>query len=130
MTYYLRGQVSKVTGLNIETLRFYEKNGLLPIPMRTNGGYRLYTEDTLNRLEFIKRAKNSGFTLDEIRHLLSIIDNKILDQQFISELLEKKLNDIDREISELNGMRIFLLNVKDNIKNPDKCPVLRSLLRP
>lgn len=129
MTYYLRGQVSKVTGLNIETLRFYEKNGLIPVPMRTNGGYRIYTDEILNRLEFIKRAKNAGFTLNEIRHLLSIIDNKIFDQQFISELLEKKVNDIDREISELNGMRIFLLKVKDNIKNPDKCLLLQSLLR-
>jgi DNA-binding transcriptional MerR regulator len=129
MTYYLRGQVSKVTGLNIETLRFYEKNGLIPVPMRTNGGYRIYTDEILNRLEFIKRAKNAGFTLNEIRHLLSIIDNKIFDQQFISELLEKKVNDIDREISELNGMRIFLLKVKDNIKNPDKCLLLQALLR-
>lgn len=129
MTYYLRGQVSKATGLNIETLRFYEKNGLIPVPMRTNGGYRIYTDEILNRLEFIKRAKNAGFTLNEIRHLLSIIDNKIFDQQFISELLEKKVNDIDREISELNGMRIFLLKVKDNIKNPDKCLLLQALLR-
>jgi DNA-binding transcriptional MerR regulator len=129
MTYYLRGQVSKATGLNIETLRFYEKNGLIPIPKRTSGGYRIYTEDIINRLEFIKRAKNSGFTLDEIRQLLLILDSKSIDQQFVSNLLEKKINDIDQEISELYEKKAFLLKVKENIYNPDKCLILQSLLK-
>ena len=129
MTYYFRGQVSKATGLNIETIRFYEKNGLIPIPKRTNGGYRLYTDDILSRLEFIKRAKNSGFTLDEIRHLLLIIDNRIIDHQVISNMIDMKVNNIDRQISELNEMREFLQKVKDNFYNPNKCPILQELLR-
>lgn len=128
MTSYLIGQVSKATGLNIETLRFYEKNGLIPVPKRTSAGYRIYTDDIFKRLEFIKRAKKSGFTLDEIRHLLSVLDDKIPDQQYISEVLEKKINDIEQEISGLNEMRSFLQKVKVNINNPDKCPLLQSLL--
>ncbi len=129
MTYYFRGQVSKATGFNIETLRFYEKNGLIPTPKRTNGGYRLYTDDILSRLEFIKRAKNSGFTLDEIRYLLFIIDNKIIDHQVVSDVIVKKVSNLDRQISELNEMRAFLQTVKDNFNNPNKCPVLQELLK-
>lgn len=125
---YLRGQVSKATGLNIETLRYYEKNGLISVLARTHSGYRIYTDDSINRLEFIKRAKHTGFTLEEIKNLLSILDNKILDQQFISELLERKVNDIDQEISELNRMKNFLHEVKANITNNNKCPLLQSLL--
>lgn len=129
MTYYFRGQVSKATGFNIETLRFYEKNGLIPTPKRTNGGYRLYTDDILSRLEFIKRAKNSGFTLDEIRYLLFIIDNKIIDHQVVSDVIVKKVSNLDRQISELNEMRAFLQTVNDNFNNPNKCPVLQELLK-
>lgn len=126
---YLRGQVSKMTGLNIETLRFYEKTGLISVPKRTNSGYRLYSEDTLNRLEFIKRAKNSGFALDEIKQLFLIFDSKTIDEQYMSELLDKKIDSISREISELNGMSVFLKKVKDNISNPNKCPLLQSLIK-
>ncbi len=129
MTYYFRGQVSKATGLNIETLRFYEKNGLIPVPMRTDAGYRLYSEDTLSRLEFIKHAKNSGFTLDEIRNLLLIIDNNMVDYQDIPNMIDKKVNNLDQKIAGLSETKALLLKVKDNFHNPNKCPVLQEVLR-
>ena len=129
MVTYFRGQLAKAAGLNIETLRFYEKNGLIPIPERTDKGYRIYSGTIPGRLEFIKRAKNSGFTLEEIKHLLSVIDSKIVDQQYVSDLLENKIKDIDLKISSLIGMRTFLKKVKDNFHNPENCPVLHSLLQ-
>lgn len=129
MSHYFRGQVSKITGVSIETLRFYEKTGLIAVPQRTNSGYRLYTDDIFNRLEFIKRAKSARFTLAEIKQLFLIFDNKTIDEQDMSELLEKKIDSIGREICELKGMSVFLQKVKDNISNPNKCPLLQSLLK-
>lgn len=125
---YLRSQIAKAADLNIETIRFYEKSGLIPVPDRTDSGYRIYTDSTLDRLEFIKYAKNSGFTLEEIKHLLSLLDRKIIDQAYISDLLDKKIEDIDRKVSSYIGMKEFLLKVKDNLYQPDKCPVIQSLI--
>lgn len=64
------GEVSKLTGIGIEALRFYEKSGLLERPRRTESGYRLYDESVIERLAFIKQAQVLGFTLDEIRQLI------------------------------------------------------------
>lgn len=69
-TRYKIGEVARLTGVGIETLRFYEKCGLLDRPLRTASGYRLYDESTLERLGFIKKAQVLGFTLDEIRELI------------------------------------------------------------
>src|ERR1700733_7580737 len=64
------GEVSKLSGVGIEALRFYEKSGLLDRPSRTYSGYRLYNQDVLERIVFIKKAQVLGFTLDEIRQLI------------------------------------------------------------
>lgn len=66
------GQVARQSGVGVETVRFYEKNGLLEEPTRRASGYREYDEQTVNRLRFIQRAKELGFTLNEIRELLSL----------------------------------------------------------
>jgi MerR family transcriptional regulator, mercuric resistance operon regulatory protein len=65
------GAVSKHTGINVETIRFYERAGLLPAPARSSGGYRLYGTDHVKRLSFIRRARVLGFSLAEVRRLLS-----------------------------------------------------------
>ena len=67
------GGLSQRTGVNIETIRYYEKIGLLPPPPRTEGGHRLYPEGHLRRLVFIRRSRELGFTLDEIRNLLGLV---------------------------------------------------------
>lgn len=68
------GRLSERTGVNIETIRYYEKIGLLPPPPRTEGGHRLYPERHLRRLVFIRRSRELGFTLDEIRNLLGLVE--------------------------------------------------------
>jgi len=68
------GQISERTGVHIETIRYYEKVGLLPPPPRTEGGYRLYGGDHVKRLIFIRRSRELGFTLDEIRKLLGLVE--------------------------------------------------------
>ena len=68
-----RGVVAEQTGVNIETVRYYERIGLLPEPPRSVGGHRLYDEDLLRRLNFIRRSRELGFTLDEVRGLLRLV---------------------------------------------------------
>ena len=70
------GQLSKRTGCNIETVRYYEREGLLPKAPRAENGYRIYDEDQLKRLTFICRARNLGFTLQEVRGLLEMVDRQ------------------------------------------------------
>ena len=69
-----RGAVSKRTGMNIETIRYYERVGLMPVPPRGPGGHRLYDEKLLKRLTFIRRGRELGFTLEELRGLLRLVD--------------------------------------------------------
>ena len=69
-----RGVVAVRSGVNIETVRYYERIGLLPEPPRSEGGHRLYTEDLLRRLNFIRRCRELAFTLDEVRGLLRLVD--------------------------------------------------------
>ena len=71
MADYLRGQIAKMADINIETLRYYEKNQLIPEPERTKSGYRIYHDEILERLEFIKGAREAGMTVQEIRQFFS-----------------------------------------------------------
>ena len=69
-----RGELGSATGCNIETIRYYERIGLLPEPPRSPGGHRLYEEEHLRRLTFIRRSRELGFTLEEVRGLLRLVD--------------------------------------------------------
>jgi DNA-binding transcriptional MerR regulator len=70
------GALSERTGCKVETIRFYEREGLLPAPARSSGGYRLYSQDHLKRLTFIRRARALGFSIDEVRKLLTLADER------------------------------------------------------
>jgi DNA-binding transcriptional MerR regulator len=125
---YLRKQIAKQTGINAETLRFYEKSGLLPVPERTEKGYRLYNEETIKRLELIKHAKACGLTLNEIRETIEILSSDNIDYDSVNQFIGKKIGEIDSRISELNGMKTILNKVKSNIDNHVKCPVKSTFL--
>lgn len=128
MAEYLRGQIAEKANLNVETLRYYEKIKLLPAPARASSGYRLYPEAILKRLEFIKHAKDSGFTLGEIRQFFSIVDmdfNKINSDDIIN-LIDKKTEEIDSRIFELNKMNDILNEVKSNLQNTKQCPEIQD----
>src|SRR3546814_9491698 len=78
------GEIAKRTGLKIETVRFYEAEGLVPAPIRSGGNYRLYDRSHLDRLSFIKRSRDLGFTLDQVRALLRLSDDR--SEEHTSEL--------------------------------------------
>lgn len=99
------GEVSKASGVGIETLRFYEKSGLLDRPSRTEGGYRLYDSEVLERLDFIKRAQVLGFSLDEIKR---IIADKRAGQSpcaEVREIVRRRLAELDARMREMKRYR-------------------------
>jgi MerR family transcriptional regulator, copper efflux regulator len=99
------GDVAKLSGIGIESLRFYEKSGLLDKPARTFSGYRMYSRDVLERLAFIKQAQTLGFSLDEIR---KIIDDARAGQtpcDEVREIVRRRLVEVEQRINELKRYR-------------------------
>lgn len=125
------GQVVKQTQVNIDTIRYYEKEGLLPQPERNESGYRQYTENIIVRLKFIKKAKELGFSLQEIQELLSLQSSS--DQVKCNEVrdkAERKLADIEAKIVTLKNMRSImqeLICACKERKASENCPILKSL---
>lgn len=102
------GKLAESTGVNIETVRFYEREGLLPKPERSAGGHRLYGDGDVARLRFIQKAKEVGFTLKEIHDLLFLRDSDLATCGDVSELAKRKLDEISRKITMLTEMRDHL----------------------
>lgn len=127
---FLTGQIAKKAGVNVETLRFYEKKGLIPEPLRTESGYRQYPEETIQRIQFIKNAQKLGFTLKEIRELLSItLATKKQCQQVKSEI-DHKLIEVNEKIKNLQEISDALKKLRrtcDKGGVDGKCPILKFL---
>lgn len=127
------GHISKASGTPIETIRFYEREGLIPEAPRTAAGYRLYNEDTTRRLRFITRAKALGFTLAEIREILNLQDNPASNRTGRAEvkaITEKKLADIERRIDDLRRMQKVLNKLAGECSGRGgvtHCPIIESL---
>ncbi len=100
----------KITGLDRETLRFYEKKGLLPKPTRTSSGYRVFSSDIIDRLEFIKIAKEAGFSLKEIIDILNLGKRTVLTKRELNSVAQDKIETIDEKIESLKKMRQLLVN--------------------
>src|SRR5882757_11468165 len=102
------GKVAKRTGLSIDAIRFYEKSGLLQRPARTQGGYRLYEEREIADLEFIQRAQQLGFALNEIRELFSIQRHPHEVCEHVRDLIAQKLAVVRTKIAELQAIETEL----------------------
>lgn len=98
------GQVADAAGVNVQTLRYYERRGLLRSPRRTSSGYRVYEADTVDTLRAIKRAQSLGFTIAEIRQLMTLHSRR-RSPGAVSELLAGKIREIDGKIHDLRLMR-------------------------
>ncbi len=126
------GQLAKATGTNNETLRFYEQKGLLESPRRTPSGYRMYPSTAVDRVAFIKRARNMGFSLKEIEELLSLqVDKAHSTCGDVKEIAEAKLTIIDAKIKELMQMRQALEQITAACAGGDvpaeQCTILGAL---
>jgi len=98
------GEAAAASGCHLETIRYYERIGLMPRPLRTGSGYRSYTEHEVERLRFITRGRDLGFSLEEIRSLLRLADEPDLSCVEVDRLARSHLVDIRQRISELKRM--------------------------
>jgi len=123
------GKVARRAGIGVETIRFYEREGLLAPAMRKDSGYRLYSEHVLGRLQFIRRAKDLGFSTREIKELLQLRRNPSPCDD-VCEKTEAKIADIEEKIVMLNKMKQALIELFAACKNrsaPGECPILEFL---
>jgi MerR family mercuric resistance operon transcriptional regulator len=98
------GALSKRTGVNIETIRFYERVGILPRPPRSAGGHRIYGQDQLMRLGFVRRSRELGFSLDDVRGLLRLVDGGRYTCAEVKAITLDHLANIHRKIADLRRL--------------------------
>jgi Cu(I)-responsive transcriptional regulator len=99
------GELARVTGVKSETIRFYEREGILPPPARTQANYRDYGPDEVARLQFIRRARNLGFPMARVRELLDLADDKSRSCAAVDALTRAHLSEVERKISGLKALR-------------------------
>jgi Hg(II)-responsive transcriptional regulator len=124
------GQVARRAGVGVETVRFYEREGLLEEPARRTSGYRQYSEQVVTRLHFIKRAKLLGFSLKEITELLQLRVDAQTSCEEVKQRTEAKIVEVERKLVELQRMRQALLQVASLCtgRGPEnRCPMLDAL---
>ncbi len=124
------GSVAKLAEVNIETMRYYERRGLVPRPLRSQSNYRLYSEETVRRVRFIKRAQELGFTLKEIKELLALRVTPNAKGADVRRRVKGKIEDIDSRIATLQAMRDSLRTLARKCSGKgsiSSCPILGSL---
>jgi len=124
------GHLAKQAGVNLETVRYYERRGLLPRPPRSASGYRLFPAEASRRLRFIRRAQELGFSLTEIGELLSLWVSRSTTSRDIRARAEAKITDIEAKIKSLGSMKKTLrklTRVCDGCAQLVECPILESL---
>ena len=125
------GIVAKKIGLSVDAVRFYERNGLLPRPPRTQGGFRRYGENDVETLAFVRRVQGLGFKLSEIRGLLTLRGNRLQPCAPVQRRLQEKLADVQRKLSDLHKLehelRLALRSCNKELRKRDAhCPILRE----
>lgn len=105
------GALARATGTKVETVRWYERVGLLPSPARTPGNYRSYGQAHLDRLSFIRRARDLGFTLDQVRDLLRLADQRDRSCGEVDTIARAHLEEVERKIVDLEALRRELADI-------------------
>ncbi|MFY3793317.1 Hg(II)-responsive transcriptional regulator [Ureibacillus sp. MALMAid1270] len=125
------GELAEKCGVNKETIRYYERLGLILEPDRTENGYRMYSLQTVDRWKFIKRMQELGFTLNEIDKLLGVVDHNEVKCRDIYDFTVLKLEDIKRKIEDLKKIEQMLIDLKERCpenKNIYKCPIIGNFI--
>ena len=124
------GQLAKEASVNVETIRFYERKGLIPEPPRRESGYRQYTKNEVARIKFIKRAQELGFTLKEIAELLALRVDPQTTCAEVKEQAEMKIVQIEEKLRSLEKMKAALVKLAaecDGTGPSSACPILEYL---
>ena len=124
------GELAQQSGVNLQTIRFYEREGLLPAPPRLSSGYRAFPAASVSRVRFIKRAQELGFTLTEIHDLLSLRVDKTRDRAQVRRMARSRLAEIEGKIASLETMRAALTHLAATCTGhgpADECPILQAI---
>ncbi len=122
------GALAKAAGVNVETIRFYQRKGLLPVPKRPHGGIRHYGDADVTRLRFVKSAQRLGFSLDEVAELLRLEDGTHCDDA--SRLAERKLQEVREKLADLKRLEMALAQLVGACRRRRgsvSCPLVASL---
>ena len=123
------GQAAKHSGLSAKMIRYYESIGLLKPAHRSESGYRLYNDDDLHTLAFIKRSRDLGFSLEEVAKLLTLWQDRQRASSDVKNLARQHIDQLNQKIHELTSLRDTLQNLVENCQGdhrPD-CPILKDL---
>lgn len=124
------GRLAQAAGVNLDTVRYYERSALMPEPRRSDAGYRLYSDQDLERLKFIRGAKSLGFSLNEIRHLLDLVDSEG-DRAEVRALAATRLEDMDRQLAEIQQARTVLAGLVTACSGHGSvrdCPIVEAVV--
>lgn len=124
------GRAAREAGVGVDTIRYYEREGLLPTPRRTSSGYRQYGVDALAQLQFIRRAKDLGFSLDDIRELLALTGDRERGVAGVKSRAQARLDDVEHRIGELRRMQRGLNQLIKACPGHGAlgaCPILKAL---
>jgi MerR family transcriptional regulator, mercuric resistance operon regulatory protein len=123
------GALSKRTGCNVETIRYYERIGLMPPAARSDGGHRLYGESQGLRLGFIRRARELGFTLDQVRTLLKLVDGRRYTCAHVKRITVRHLDEVRRKVADLRKIERVLAEMAAQCDGGTvpKCPIIDAL---
>ena len=125
-----RGELARRSGCNLETIRYYECIKLMPEPARTESGHRLYSIDDQRRLRFILRSRELGFSIDEIRSLLSMVDSGEYTCGDIHCMTQKHLSSVSQKIKDLKKLERTLKKISSECaaNNDPDCPIVEALV--
>ncbi|MBF0380774.1 MAG: helix-turn-helix domain-containing protein [Magnetococcales bacterium] len=125
----LIGQLAKASSCKVQTIRYYEKIGLLPKPLRSSGNQRVYLSDHLDRLIFIRHCRALGFSLDQIRKLLHLAGDSDKSCGEVDQIAKVHLVEVEEKIKHLEGLRQELRRIIDGCKvdKVDQCQILKAL---
>ncbi|MBB6449659.1 MerR family mercuric resistance operon transcriptional regulator [Geomicrobium halophilum] len=124
-------QIAKRSNVNIETVRYYEKRGLISEPPRTESGYRKFPQGVIKDIQFIKRAQDVGFTLEEIKKLLLASNNEDFHSEEVYEFAMNKIQENEKKIHDFNHMKSLLEELAAQCPGSgvpkDQCPIITNL---
>ena len=107
------GKLAQAAGVGVETIRFYERKGLIKRPVKRDGGFRYYNADEAARIQFVKRAQALGFTLREVKELLELQSKRKITGAEVKEKADEKIKEIRRKVSDLKQMEVSLTKLSE-----------------
>ena len=125
------GRLAKAAGVHVETIRYYQRIGLIPEPQKPQGGHRRYSPSVMERITFIRRAQQLGFSLEEVKKLLGYSEGR--NRKEVRQIAENKYEMLGARVDQLNEMRRKLKRLIDlarSAKGSGPCPIIESLQEP